>query len=131
MNIFFVYGDRMVTPPLGDTILPGITRDSVVRIAPSMGLRVEERPITLTEVTDGIQSGAITEVLACGTAAVVAGISHFVWPDGHSLQVGTGSAGAVSNRLLQALQDIQFGKSADPFGWVRPIPRVVQASNCR
>jgi branched-chain amino acid aminotransferase len=126
MNIFFVRDNLLITPTIGDTILPGVTRDSVMQVAPSLGLRAEERPITMAEVTEGIESGAITEVLACGTAAVVAAISHFVWPDGRSLQVGTGSAGPVTNTLLQALQNIQFGVSPDPFGWLRTIPRLVK-----
>jgi branched-chain amino acid aminotransferase len=128
MNVFFVRDRSIITPPVGDTILRGVTRDSVIRIAPSLGLQVEERPIALAEVTEGIESGAITEVLACGTAAVVAGISEFVWPSGRSLKVGAGTAGPVTNTLLETVQKIQFGGSPDPFGWIRRIPHLVQVS---
>jgi branched-chain amino acid aminotransferase len=126
MNIFFVKKDRLVTPPVHDTILPGITRDSIMRIAPSLKLCVEERRIRMSEVISGVESGEITEVLACGTAAVVAGISEFVWPNGHTLSVGAGTAGPVTNTLLEVLQGLQFGLTPDPFGWIKPVRRFAQ-----
>jgi branched-chain amino acid aminotransferase len=128
MNIVFVRGKTLITPPLGDTILPGVTRDSIIRMAPSIGLGIEERPIGMDEVVSGIEAGQITEVLACGTAAVVAAISDFVWPEGRSLRVGNGSAGPVANLLLESLQNIQFGRGPDPFGWVRRVPNAVRVS---
>jgi branched-chain amino acid aminotransferase len=129
MNVFFVQGDLLITPAVGDTILPGVTRDSILRIAPKLGLRVEERLVKLDEAVAAIKSGEITEVLACGTAAVVAAISDLVWTGGRTVQIADGVPGPVTNRILHTLEGIQFGTEPDPFNWVRLVPSRTHGSS--
>lgn len=116
-NVLFVVDGELVTPPVGDSVLPGVTRDSLLKLAPGMGLTVAERPIAIGEVVAGITSGRISEVFSCGTAAVVAPISHLGWRD-EVYTVGEGAEGPVAIRLRDALVAIQRGKADDPFGWV-------------
>ena len=118
MNIFFVSGKKLFTPALTDTILPGITRDSIIKIAPELGLEVEERKINLDTLCDQIKRGEVTEAFACGTAAVIAGISAFLLDTGEEITVGTKAPGPVSTKLYDRLTGIQYGRSPDPFGWV-------------
>ncbi|MFT4286802.1 branched-chain amino acid aminotransferase [Nocardioides sp.] len=117
MNIFLVYGDgRLVTPETG-TILEGITRASIIELAQKMGLQVEERRVEIDEWRDGVASGAITEVFACGTAAVVTPVGELLW-DGGSLAT---PGGPVTAEIRETLVDIQFGRTDDPFGWTHQI----------
>jgi branched-chain amino acid aminotransferase len=117
MNIFFVYGDgRLVTPETG-TILEGITRASILDLATQRGLKVEERKVAIDEWKDGVGSGEITEIFACGTAAVVTPVGELVW-DGGSV---TTAAGPVTADLRKTLVDIQFGRAEDSFGWMHRI----------
>ncbi len=118
MNILFVTADGdLLTPALTGTILEGITRDSLLTLAPAVGLRPVERRIEIDEVLDGVRSGSITEVLACGTAAVITPISGFATPDGDQVTVGSGAAGEATRALRSTLLDIQYGRAADPYGW--------------
>lgn len=117
MNIMFVTADgELITPALG-TILAGVTRESILKLAPEHGLTPVERPISVDEVLDGIASGAITEVLACGTAAVVTPITGFNSPARGPQVVGDGVPGPKTQEIRQHLVDIQFGRAEDPFGW--------------
>jgi branched-chain amino acid aminotransferase len=118
MNIFFVSGGKLVTPFLHDTVLPGITRDSVLHLAPRLGFEVEEADISFDALVDRIQKGEVTEAFACGTAAVIAGIDTFLLDDGRKISVGSGKCGEVTDTLYQHLVDIQYGKRPDPFGWM-------------
>ncbi len=118
MNVFFVEEGQLLTPPLHDTILPGITRDSVIQVARDLGLTVRETPIQIDEATEKIQSGKIAEVFACGTAAVVSGLKELVFETGRRLVVGDGTAGEVTRKLNAELQGIQFGRIPDRHGWV-------------
>ncbi|MFS8478368.1 MAG: branched-chain amino acid aminotransferase [Micromonosporaceae bacterium] len=121
MNIFFVYEDgTLVTPPLTGAILPGITRDSVITLARDLGHEVVERPYSLAEWTADAASGRLREVFACGTAAVLTPIGTVRSRDGE-FTVGDGSTGAVTAKLRQSLVDIQRGRAADPYGWVRRV----------
>ncbi|MFD2420537.1 branched-chain amino acid aminotransferase [Amycolatopsis pigmentata] len=115
MNIFFVYGDRLVTPPLSGTILPGVTRASVLALAPELGLTVEERQVTLAQWQADCRSGAMTEAFACGTAALITSIGRVVTESGE-IPVGE-TSGPVANRLGVALADIQRGRVPDRHGW--------------
>jgi len=121
MNLYFVHADgRLVTPELTGTILEGVTRSSILELAKEQGLDVEERRVGIDEWRDGVASGAITEVFACGTAAVVTPVGRLVWDGG---EVGTtdGPTGAVTGRIRQALVDIQYGRTDDAHGWMRRL----------
>jgi len=121
MNIVFVMDDgSLVTPPLTGTILPGITRDSIMKLAQRAGRRVEERPVSFTEWRDGAASGRIREVFACGTAAVITPIGTVRSMEGE-FQVADGGAGEVTMGLRQELVNIQRGRAEDPFGWVHRV----------
>jgi branched-chain amino acid aminotransferase len=119
-QVMFVEDGGLVTPPLGGTILPGITRDSVIMLAQEAGIAVREYAYTLDELTAGIKSGRITEAIACGTAAVVTGIRTLCFETGMKLRVGSTEApGAITRTLFERLQGIQYGRQPDTFGWLR------------
>jgi branched-chain amino acid aminotransferase len=121
MNIFFVLDDgSLVTPPLTGTILPGITRDSVMKLAQRDGRRVEERAVSFDEWREGAASGRVREVFACGTAAVITPIGTVRHPDGE-FTVADGGSGEVTMGLRRQLVDIQRGRAEDPFGWVHRV----------
>jgi len=121
MNIVFVFADgSLQTPPLTGTILPGITRDSLITLARDMGLTVREEPYSIDQWREDAASGRLTEVFACGTAAVVTPIGR-VKGRGYEMTVADGGVGAVTARLKAALTDIQFGKAPDPHGWVENL----------
>jgi branched-chain amino acid aminotransferase len=120
MNMFFVRGDTVLTPPLTGTVLPGVTRDSLLVLADRMGYGISEERLTVEQWRAECAAGAITEAFACGTAAVVTPIGHVV-DKGGDWQVGEGAMGPVTARLRAALTDIQQGRVADPHGWMHPI----------
>lgn len=124
MNLFFVYGSgaaaRLVTPPCGGTLLPGVTRDSLLTLAPDLGIPAEEGAISVEEWQRGCASGAITEVFACGTAAVITPVGAVREPAG-GWRIGTGAAGPVTARLRRELLGIQFGELPDRYGWIHKI----------
>lgn len=121
MNIAFVYGDkRIVTPALTGSILPGITRDSVLKLAPDLGYTIEEARLDINDVLRDLASGAITEAFGLGTAAVVAPVSKFGYKEKEYV-VGGGDSGPVAKHLFQTLTDIQYGRIADPYGWTHTI----------
>jgi branched-chain amino acid aminotransferase len=123
-NLFFVEssarGPRLRTPPLSGTLLAGVTRDSILRLAGSLGYAVAEEPLTLDEWEQGCRDGDITEAFACGTARAIVPVGHVVSPE-REWSVGDGSAGPVTSRLREALLDIQHGQTADEFGWMRLV----------
>jgi branched-chain amino acid aminotransferase len=116
MNIFFKFKHELATPPLSGTILPGITRDSILTLSRDMGLTVHERPIRIDEVIDQIRSGELEEVFGTGTAAVVSPVGTLSYK-GETWTVGSGQAGKTAQQLLQKLTDIQYGRVKDPYGW--------------
>ncbi|HEX6870060.1 MAG TPA: branched-chain amino acid aminotransferase [Micromonosporaceae bacterium] len=121
MNIFFVYADgTLVTPPLTGTILPGITRDSIMTLAAAAGHAVVERPMSFDDWRADAASGQLREVFACGTAAVVTPISTVRFADGE-FTMADGQPGEVTSALRQSLVDIQRGRAEDRFGWVRRV----------
>lgn len=121
MNIFFVFEDgTLQTPPLGGTILPGITRKSLIQIARDSGLTVVEKPYSFEEWQADAASGRLKEAFACGTAAVVAAIGTVKF-DGGQFSITGDQNGPVTTRLREALVSLQYGNSADPYGWVRRI----------
>jgi branched-chain amino acid aminotransferase len=124
MNLFFVYGDErdatLVTPALTGTLLPGITRDSILTLARDRAYAVEERRITMDEWREANATGAITEVFACGTAAVITPVGHVKSRTGE-FRVADGEPGPIATGLRAELLDLQHGAGADPHGWLRRV----------
>ncbi len=118
MNVFFLRGETFVTPPLTGTLLAGITRDSILKLAPTLGIKVKEERVVWDDLLAGVKSGEVREAFACGTAAVITGIESFVQEDGSEVRVGDGKCGPVTHKLYDALHSIQYGTSKDPFGWM-------------
>lgn len=121
MNIFFVFEDGSIaTPPLGGTILAGITRDSILTLARDMGLTVREEPYAIDQWAADADSGRLRESFACGTAAVVTPIGS-VRGNGIGFTIGGQSTGPLTQRLRGALLGIQRGEAPDPYGWIEEI----------
>ena len=121
MNVFFVMNDgSIVTPPLKGTILPGITRSSVIALARDRGLTVEERPYTFEEWKADAASGKLKECFACGTAAVLAGIGT-VKHEGGEFRIGHGETGDFTTSLREQLVSLQKGSTNDERGWSHTI----------
>lgn len=121
MNLFFVMADgSLVTPPLGGTILPGITRESLIKLAREEGLTVREERYSLAQWQADATSGALTETFACGTAAVVTPVGK-VTSSTDSFVIGSGGPGQITQKLRARLVAIQRGEAADPHGWVHRI----------
>jgi branched-chain amino acid aminotransferase len=117
MNICFVYdGKRIVTPPLTGSILPGVTRKSVIELGRHLGYETAEEMIDVYAMLDDVRRGRITEVFGCGTAAVIAPIGKFGFHD-EEILINRNEPGPVARHLFQCLTDIQYGRSPDPFGW--------------
>src|SRR5699024_2744587 len=106
------------TPRLSGTILEGITRDSVIQLAQDRGLEVVERDITLDDWRQGVESGEVTEVFACGTAAVITPIAQLKGAGGLSIGDADAPAGELTMSLRQELTDSQYGRLPDRHGWM-------------
>ncbi len=120
MNIFFIIGDEIVTPLLNGSILPGITRDSVVALGKSWGLNVTERKISIDEVLAAYNAGTLKEVFGSGTAAVISPVGEIKYGD-DLITINAGAVGPISQRFYDSLTDIQYGNAQDPFGWTIPV----------
>ncbi len=124
MNLYFVYGSgrsaRIVTPALTGTLLPGVTRDSLLQLAQDLGFGAEEGKISTEEWREANESGEITEVFACGTAAVITPVGS-VRSSAGSWTVGDGRPGPVSMQLRQHLLGIQTGTAPDDRGWMHRL----------
>jgi branched-chain amino acid aminotransferase len=121
MNVYLITTDNeLITPELTGSILEGVTRDSILTLASEFGLTPVERRIELTELLDGIGSGTVTELFACGTAAVATPIGTLHDEEG-SYQVGSGESGETTLAIRQRLLDIQYGRTDDKYGWLRRI----------
>ena len=121
MNVFFRMDDgSLQTPPLGGTILPGITRNSIITLARDQGITVREEPYSLDQWRADAASGRLREVFACGTAAVLTGIGTVRTSSG-DFTIGNGAEGETTEQLRNALIGIQRGRTADPYGWVHPV----------
>lgn len=120
MNIFFKLGDEIVTPALTGSILAGITRDSVIKLAESWGVKVVERRISIEEIYTAHTNGELKEVFGSGTAAVISPVGNIKY-DGREITIGDGGVGPFSAKLFQHLMDIQYGKTEDPFNWIQPV----------
>ncbi len=116
MNILFKIGGKVITPPLGDTILAGITRDSVLALLRSWGESVEERPLAIDELVEAHANNRVEEVFGAGTAAVISPVGVLEYKD-KVYAIGNGSAGPLASRLYAELTGIQYGLKEDPFAW--------------
>ncbi|HET8562090.1 MAG TPA: branched-chain amino acid aminotransferase [Marmoricola sp.] len=121
MNLYFVHADGHIVTPETGTILEGITRSAIIELAGKMGHQVEERKVSIDEWREGVASGAITEVFACGTAAVVTPVGRLLWADGELPSPTGDQGGALTMRIRQELVDIQYGRTEDTFGWMHRV----------
>ncbi len=117
MNIFFKINGKVVTPMLNGSILPGITRDSVIQVCKSWGYEVEERKVSVDELKEAYDNGTLEEVFGTGTAAVISPVGKLRWVD-EVMEIGNGEIGPLSQRLYDTITGIQNGKVEDTFGFV-------------
>jgi branched-chain amino acid aminotransferase len=115
-NLMFVMGGKIVTPEVRETILDGVTRDTLIQLARSMGIEVEERRVLIQEVLDNIENGTLTEAFAVGTAATVTQISEISY-EGKAYLLTDPATRTVSTGIAKKLNEIRYGVSADEFGW--------------
>lgn len=121
MNICFVYeGKHIVTPALSGSILPGITRDSILKLAPTLGYEISEQRLDIETILADIDSGKITEVFGCGTAAVISPVGELGFK-GKKHIINNNKTGTVSKHLYDELTGIQYGTREDKFGWIQSI----------
>ena len=118
MNLYFVQDDGRVLTPATGTILEGITRASIIELLGKLGHSVEERGVSIEEWREGVRSGRITEVFACGTAAVVTPVGSLKWDGG---EAPAPASTDLTLRVRQALVDVQYGRAEDTFGWMHRI----------
>jgi branched-chain amino acid aminotransferase len=119
MNLYFVMKDgTLATPPTGGTILEGITRLSIFQLAQEFGLKPQERAVSIDEWKSSVADGAIKEIFACGTAAVITPVGKLVWEGGSTAD---GTVGEITTRLRKSLMDVQFGLAPDTHGWMHRL----------
>ena len=119
-TIFFYIGDELITPSLDGTILPGITRDSVLHIARHWELKVTERRISLDEVMAALQSGSLKEIFASGTAAVISPVGKLAYQE-KTFLINGGKVGPLAQKLYDFIVGIQYGRRKDPYGWMERV----------
>ncbi len=120
MNIFFKIRGELYTAPLSGSILPGITRDSIIRLADVFGVNVHQEKLAISEVFDEAKSGGLEEVFGAGTAAVVSPVGGLNW-NGKYIKVADGKMGNLTSRLYDMLTGIQYGREKDEFGWIMSV----------
>lgn len=121
MNVFFVLGDKIVTPDLsGGTILAGVTRDSVIKLLKELGYKVEERPLTIDEVRENFYSGDLKEAFGTGTAAVIAPIAELYY-DGQTMELPPVSEWQIAPAISNYLADIRYGRREDTHHWMYKV----------
>lgn len=121
MNVMFVINNTLVTPPVSDSILEGVTRDSLLTLAKDLELNIVERPVSVRELREGLSSGVVTEAFGAGTAAVVAPISR-IGIDGKDFILPVYSNNSILNKLKAQLEAIRYGEVPDVYGWNTIIP---------
>ncbi len=119
-NIFFLFDGELATPSLDGTILPGITRDSVLHIARQWEMKVSERKVSLEEIISALKSGKLKEVFASGTAAVISPVGKLAY-EGKTFEIGGGKVGPLARKLYDHIMGIQYGRIKDPYGWVEQV----------
>ena len=120
MNLYFVYGNKIVTPTLTGSLLAGVTRDSLLQVARDLGHESEEGRVSIDQWRDDTANGTLTEVFACGTAAVITPVGTVKCEGGEWVQSG-GEPGEVTMKLRERLLDIQRGVVEDTHGWMHPL----------
>ena len=120
MNIFFLINDTLITPPLGGTILPGVTRDSVIQLAQSWDINVEERRLSIDEVMEAAHGGTLQEVFGAGTAAVISPVQA-IRHEGELVTIHEENRGPLGQKLYDTIYGMQTSKVDDPFGWVEQV----------
>ena len=120
MNVFFKIGGKVVTPSLSGSILPGVTRDSAIRLVEKFGYELEERPVDIGEIKRAYDGGKLEEAFGTGTAAVISPIGELI-VGGDTLKLSGGKIGELSQWLYDAITGIQYGESADEFGWIETV----------
>jgi len=120
MNIFFVINGELVTPMLTGSILPGITRNTVITLAKKWDIKVAERKISINEVLDAHTSGKLEEIFGSGTAAVISPVGEIKYGD-RVITVGNGKVGPMANKFYKTISDIQCGNTEDPAGWIETL----------
>ncbi|MEU5053332.1 branched-chain amino acid aminotransferase [Streptomyces sp. NPDC021096] len=120
MNLYFVYGDKIVTPELTGSLLAGVTRDSLLKVAGDLGLTAEEGRVSTEQWQRDTENGTLTEVFACGTAAVITPVGHVKCQSGEWTH-SDGRPGEVTMKLRKALLEIQTGAAEDTHGWMHPL----------
>ena len=116
-NIFFVINGELITPPLGGTILPGITRDTVLTLAADWGLKASERRISMDEIMAAAADGSLTEAFGSGTAAVISPVGEFIYQE-QSIRINNGQTGPTAQRFFDSIQQLQRGLLPDPHSWL-------------
>jgi branched-chain amino acid aminotransferase len=120
MNIFFVIKNELITPSLSGSILPGITRDSVLKLAQQWNMPAVERKIAIDEVIAAQKDGTLTEIFGSGTAAVISPVGQLKYED-QVITIGQGKVGPIAQKLYDAITDIQYSRSDDTMGWIEPV----------
>jgi branched-chain amino acid aminotransferase len=120
MNIFFILNDEIITPELNGSILPGITRKSVIELARTWGMKVTERKIAMDEIMSAHENGSLKEIFGSGTAAVISPVDTLKYGE-KLITVGNGGVGPISQKLFDALQAIQYGEAKDTLNWIEPV----------
>jgi len=121
MNIFFVIDDEVITPPLEGSILPGVTRDTVLDLTKSWGMKVNERRISIDELIRSSKEGRLQEVFGTGTAAVISPVDEIQYRD-TNININHGQIGPIARRLFDEISGIQYGEISDTHGWIYNIP---------
>lgn len=120
MNIFFKINGRLITPELNGSILPGVTRDSVICLCRDWGIEVEERKISIDEINTAHENGLLEEVFGTGTAAVISPVGHLRWGK-HVMKIMDGGIGELSHKLYNSLTGIQLGDVEDVHNWTAEV----------
>jgi branched-chain amino acid aminotransferase len=117
MNVFFVIGDKVITPELSETILEGVTRDSVITVLREKGIKVEERPLSIGEIVDAYKAGQLREAFGTGTAASISHISELTYHDLH-MKLPDVANWEVANWLKEELNAIRYCRKPDTHDWI-------------
>jgi len=120
MNIFFIIDGEVITPALQGSILPGITRKSVIELCKSWGMKVSERRISIEEIAAAYDTGKLDEVFGTGTAAVISPVGHLKYGD-KIMEINGNKIGPVSQKIYDTMTGMQWGKLEDQFGWIVPV----------
>jgi branched-chain amino acid aminotransferase len=120
MNMFFLINEEVITAPLDGSILPGITRDSVIDLVKGWGMKVSERSLTIDEIVEAARNGTLKEAFGTGTAAVISPVGQMTYK-GEDHIVAGGKMGDLSQKLYDEIVALQYGEKADNHGWVERI----------